>query len=83
MKPLIIPASALPVALEDRWTIADEAFTEFMQRPVTPARAKRMDREKQYRGTSADIQRAKERVYDMETNRLLRAMRAADQRKAN
>lgn len=83
MSRLIIPAAARPLPLEERWTVADEAFDEFLRRPVTPARARRMQREKQYRGTPYDVQRTKERVYDMETNRLLRAMRAAEGRKAS
>lgn len=73
----VIPAAAAPVPLAERWTVADEAFAEFLRRPRTPARERRMLREKLFGGSPAEIQRTKERIYDLETERLRGAIRAA------
>ena len=73
---LDIPGTRM-VPMDDRWLLADEAFAAFLTRPIGPARQKRLDRERQYMGTWADIQRQREYVYDVETERAREELRKA------
>lgn len=69
-----------PVSLAARWTIADEAFTEFVQRPVSARLKSRLVTELRRGQGRADRQLVAERVYDKETDRLLDALRADQER---
>lgn len=62
------------VPLEHRWTVADEQFAAFVERPMSNARRRQLDREKSSGGRTADRQLAAERAYDEETDQFRRGI---------
>ena len=64
------------VARDDRWLVCDDAFAEFLSRPLGFSRRRRLDREWARGGRPADMQLARERAYDAETERMRQDIRA-------
>lgn len=70
---MILGARTVP--RDERWMVADENLAEYLRRPITPARRRRLDSERSTGSRLSDIQLARERIYDRETDRLLRDLR--------
>lgn len=61
---------------DDRWLVSDDLFAAFLARPMGVMLRRRLDREWARGGRPADIQLARERAYDAETERMRRDIRA-------